>query len=225
MSEVKYQLETIADKLSLVINDSSFTPLTIDFLAGKASHRREYGGGRGQLIAKAVGLKKYKQPTVLDLTAGLGQDAFVLACLGCRVTMLERSDVMAALLRDALQRLFESDAAATLSLKLIHQDAQTYLQQLNEQPDIIYLDPMYPDTKNTAQPKKEMQVLRELIGDDEDAAQLLPLAQAKARYRVVVKRPRHGELLTSLTPDVVYAGKSSRYDVYINHSPSELDAV
>lgn len=215
MGDLLYSLEKINDKLSLVINGSRFKPLTIDFIEGKARHRREYGGGRGQLIAKAIGIKKRDHLSVLDLTAGLGHDAFVLACLGCHVTMVERSLIVAALLEDALRRLKEDSELLPLSLQLIQQDAFDYLQQLHSQPDVIYLDPMYPDSKNTAQPKKEMQILRELLGHDQDAAKLMPLALAKAKHRVVVKRPRHGERLIDRDPDVVYAGKSSRFDVYI----------
>lgn len=215
MTTLEYKLEPIDGKLALIVKDSSFKPMIIDFLEGKARHRRDFGGGRGQLIAKAIGIKKRDHLTVLDLTAGLGQDAFVLACLGCQVTMVERSKPIAALLADALQRLYEATDSAELSLQLAEQDASDYLQQLQYQPDVIYLDPMYPDTKNTAQPKKEMQILRELIGDDQDAAQLLLLALDKAKYRVVVKRPRHGDRLIEREPDVVYQGKSSRFDVYL----------
>ena len=215
MNNLSYSLKKINDKLSLVTGDSRFKPLAIDFVEGKARHRREYGGGRGQLIAKAIGIKKIDHPTVLDLTAGLGQDAFVLACLECQVTMIERSPIVAALLEDALRRLNADTELEQLSLQLIQQDALDYLRKLQCQPDVIYLDPMYPDSKNTAQPKKEMQVLRELVGDDEDAQQLFTLALTKAKHRVVVKRPRHGDRLVEREPDVVYRGKSSRFDVYM----------
>lgn len=216
--QVRYCLTRREGQLMLVIGDSRFKPVSINFLEGKTHHRRQFGGGRGQLIAKAIGLRKLEKPTVLDLTAGMGQDAFVLACLGCRVTMLERSPTMAALLDDALRRLFLSDQSHDLQFKLMHKDARDYLQQLTSIPDIIYLDPMYPDSKNSAAPKKEMRVLRALVGDDLDAAQLFELALSKARCRVVIKRPRLGEQLVDRRPDVVFAGKSSRFDVYLTKS-------
>ncbi len=206
----------IDHKLCLCNEGARHKPLCVDFLTGKNWHRRQFGGGRGQLIAKAVGLKKLEQPTVLDLTAGFGQDAFVLACLGCRVLMLERSNEMAALLQDGLARLYASGEMTDTALSLIHIDAARYLQQLTEFPDVIYLDPMYPDTKNTALAKKEMQALRELVGDDIDAQALCLQALDKARYRVVVKRPRHGDPLLDRPADVVFKGQSSRFDVYLN---------
>ena len=76
----------------------------MDFVEGAVAHRRKFGGGRGQSIAKAVGLKSGAMPTVVDATAGLGRDAFVLASLGCKVTLIERSPVVAALLQDGLAR-------------------------------------------------------------------------------------------------------------------------
>jgi 16S rRNA (guanine1516-N2)-methyltransferase len=212
----EYALKRIEGKLSLVTNDKRFKPLVIDFLEGKTRHRREYGGGRGQLIAKAIGIKKIDNPTVLDLSAGMGQDAFVLAYLGCRVTMLERSPIIAALLEDALDRLYRNSDQQELSIQLVKADASDYLDQLSGQPDVIYFDPMYPDTKNTALPKKEMRLLREIAGDDPDASSIFTKALTKAKHRVVIKRPRLGDLIFDQEPDVVFEGKSSRFDVYIS---------
>src|SRR5690554_1818824 len=80
-------------------------PVRAEFVAGKMGYRREHGGGTGQLVARAVGLHKTRARLhVLDATAGLGQDAFVLAGLGCQVTMLERNSVIHALLADGLSR-------------------------------------------------------------------------------------------------------------------------
>ena len=81
--------------------------IRVDFVTGASAHRRKFGGGKGQAIAKAVGLNKGATPHVLDATAGLGRDAFVLAALGCKVTMHERHPVVAALLYDGLQRAYQ----------------------------------------------------------------------------------------------------------------------
>ena len=45
-------------------------PVSASFLSGRAEHRRKFGGGKGQMIAKAVGLSNGVLPTVLDATAG-----------------------------------------------------------------------------------------------------------------------------------------------------------
>lgn len=63
-------------------------PVRVDFVEGGAAHRRLYGGGSGQMIAKAVGIAQGVRPRVLDATAGLGKDAFVLASLGCEMSLI-----------------------------------------------------------------------------------------------------------------------------------------
>ena len=208
-------LQFIDGRLSLVWPDHRIKPLCVDFLSGSVRHRREFGGGRGQLIAKAIGLKKYPNPTVLDLSAGFGQDGFVLACLGCQVTLIERCNPMWALLNDGLERLYQAEPDKRSQLQLVHTDAVTYLNTLESTVDMIYFDPMYPETGNSAISKKTMQVLRELAGDDADASEVLELARAKAKHRIVVKRPKQGELLGGLKPDFQIVGKSSRFDVYL----------
>src|SRR3990167_4864589 len=107
-------------------------PIYVDFLAGKLAHRRQFGGGRGQLIAKAVGLPIKKHLAIIDATAGLGSDAFVLATLGCTVTMVERSPIIAALLKDGMERAQQADWFRALSLTLVIDDALHYLSQLKK---------------------------------------------------------------------------------------------
>ncbi|WP_192844273.1 class I SAM-dependent methyltransferase, partial [Rodentibacter caecimuris] len=66
----------------------------VDFVGGAMAHRRKFGGGRGEAVAKAVGIKGNELPTVIDATAGLGRDAFVLAAIGCQVRLVERHPVV-----------------------------------------------------------------------------------------------------------------------------------
>lgn len=191
-------------------------PVSIDFISGKAAHRRKYGGGKGQLLAKAIGLGSLKSPHVLDLTAGLGQDAFVMACLGCTVHMLERSPIIAALVQDALDRAAKDPDFINLKLQLTVTDSQQYLEQLLPEnfPEVIYIDPMFPTRTKSALVKKEMRVLRTIVGEDPDAEILLTLSRKIAQKRIVVKRPRLAPHLDNQKPDMIYSGQSSRFDVY-----------
>lgn len=198
------------------------TSIYVDFLEGKTNHRRLQGGGKGQDIAKAVGLNKIQDPVVLDLTAGMGGDAFVLATLGCQVTMNERNPVVHALLDDALSRanLSADHELHTIldRLLLTHSDASDLLNNLNENdlPDVIYLDPMFPERSKSAQVKKEMQFFHDIVGEDVDSEALLLASLNKAKKRIVVKRPRLAEKLTEeIEPAFVISGKSTRYDVYL----------
>lgn len=189
-------------------------------LTGGAGHeRRQRAGGQSELLGRAVGARHGRRPTVVDATAGFGGDAAVLAAIGCQVTMLERSPVIAALLRDGLERaLHTGETDSPLQrLTLIEADAATWLAQLptGDFPSVVYLDPMYPETGKTARARKEMQVLQSLLGHDPHPAALLDAALNTARNRVVVKRPRKAPALDGREPSHVIAGKSTRFDVYM----------
>lgn len=196
---------------------SSKPKLVVDFLSGAVDHRRKYGGGKNQLIAKAVGLRASFKPVVLDVTAGLGRDGFVLATLGCDVTLCERSFEVYALLQEAMTRAAKEAWFSALKFKLIHADAIDYLKKIDGQPDVIYIDPMYPPKEKSALPKKEMILLREMVGDDLDAERLFQVARSVAKKRIVVKRARHAPNISQDEPDLVFEGKSSRFDVYLCH--------
>lgn len=195
------------------------TDIRCDFISGELRHRRLYGGGKNQMILKATGLNKHK-PSIMDLTAGLGRDSYVLATAGARVTMFERQPVVAALLADGLRRLRsagdEQELAIAQRLSLHKGDSLNCLPALAEREaaDVIYLDPMFPERGKAAKVKKSMAFFHHLVGNDDDSAALLPLALATARYRVVVKRPRHAPPLADLKPSLCFEGKSTRFDVY-----------
>ena len=193
-------------------------PVRAEFVTGKMGYRREHGGGAGQLVAKAVGLQKTRAALhIVDATAGLGQDAFVLASLGCTVTLFERNPVIHALLADGLARAaLNVDCAAIVErMRLLEGSSIEWLARPGtEAADVVYLDPMFPHRDKSALVKKEMQVFRTIVGDDEDSAQLLAAALERARYRVVVKRPRKASAIEGAEPTPRIEGKSSRYDVY-----------
>jgi len=195
-------------------------PVRVDFVAGAAAHRRQFGGGSGQLIAKAVGIQPGVRPTVLDATAGLGRDAFVLATLGCDVTLIERHPLIAALLEDGLSRA-RSDAAVgpiVARMRLLLGNAiglmRAWESEESEAPQVIYLDPMFPHRDKSALVKKEMRLFRPLVGDDDDAPALLEAALALASHRVVVKRPRKAPAVGGQAPGYALEGNSSRFDIY-----------
>lgn len=130
---------------------------------------------------------------------GLGRDAFVLACLGCRVRMFERHPVVAALLEDGLRRAYadpELGPWLATRLTLHHGSSLSALAQLHSAPDVVYLDPMFPHRQKSALVKKEMRVFQLLVGADEDADGLL--APALALRRVVVKRPDYAPRLAGV---------------------------
>ncbi|UXY16883.1 class I SAM-dependent methyltransferase [Chitiniphilus purpureus] len=214
-----HYLMWIEDRLNLCqVGDKA--RVAVDFVGGAQAHRRRFGGGLGQPVARAVGLKPGHAPSVLDATAGLARDAFVLATLGCEVTLLERSPVACALVDDGLARAARAEQTAGIAarMRLIQADALQWLCDTQAQWAVLYLDPMFPEPDKRAKSKKEMAAFQALIGGDADADGLLEPARLLATRRVVVKRPRHAPWLAGQEPAYCYEGDSTRFDVYLPRS-------
>lgn len=193
------------------------TELRVDFVNGPVAHRLRFGGGRGQDIAKAMGLRAGKTPTIVDATAGLGRDSFLLASLGAQVTMIERSAKMHALLADGMARAAQEggDFADIIGrMTLLHGDAKDVLPTLDC--EAVLIDPMHPPRKNSALVKLELRQVREIVGTDGDAADLVKAALRHARQRVVLKWPAKADPIAGIKPcSHQIRGKSTRYDVFM----------
>ncbi|WP_319557293.1 class I SAM-dependent methyltransferase [Thiomicrorhabdus sp.] len=204
----------------LELNDGGKSPISIDFLAGKKAHRRQFGGGKGQPLVRAMGQLENTLPNVVDATAGMGGDSYVLASQGFEVTLIERSQAVAALLFDALQRARLSEDSEILQtlqhMRLVHSDSAQYLRQTADQVDVVYMDPMYPHKKKKAAVKKEMAMLQKMLGADTDSENLLDAALHKATYRVVVKRPKGADPVfhPTIQPSTNISSPNTRYDIY-----------
>ncbi|MGV3345240.1 16S rRNA (guanine(1516)-N(2))-methyltransferase RsmJ [Enterobacteriaceae bacterium LUAb1] len=191
--------------------------IRVDFVTGAMAHRRRFGGGRGEAVVKAIGVKGDYLPSVVDATAGLGRDAFVLAAVGCRVQMLERHPVVAALLDDGLIRGYQDPEIGCWlreRLSLLHASSLETLTLLTEKPDVVYLDPMYPHKQKSALVKKEMRIFQALVGADTDADGLLLPARQIAHKRVVVKRPDYAPPLAEIATLNHIPTKNHRFDIY-----------
>ncbi len=200
------------------LDEPKLGAIFVDFVSGAMAYRRKFGGGRGEAVAKAVGIKKGELPTVIDATAGLGRDAFVLASLGCKVRLVERHPVVRLLLQDGLNRAYLDPEIGEIlqeNLQLLSIHHINELDQKSEFADVVYLDPMYPHKQKSALVKKEMRVFQHLVGADLDADSLLEPALKLARKRVVVKRPDYAENLANLTPHFEIKTKNHRFDVYV----------
>ena len=217
LADVAAWLELSAQGLQLTpLGKAAPGPIRVDFGSGELRHRRR--GGHNEAIGRAVGIGKRDRLRLVDGTAGLGRDSFVLADLGCEVCMFERSPVVFALLRDGLQRARAAadpwlrDTAASLSLR--RGDAREGLLAGELQADVVYLDPMFPQRRKAARAKKEMWIFHQLLGPDPAPAELLDAALAAASWRVVVKRPGRAPALAGPPPHHAIPGKTVRFDVY-----------
>ena len=171
-----------------------------------------------ELLVKAARIKGIspKDLTAVDATAGLGEDALLLAAAGFEVTLFERNPIIAALLRDALERAATDPALADIvgRMNLVEGESTTALATLGFQPDVVLLDPMFPAKGKDAAVKKKLQMLQKLERpcDDEDA--LIEAAFAAQPRKVVVKRPVKGPHLASRKPSYTLSGKAIRFDCY-----------
>ncbi len=218
-AEFNYLLVITPDYLGLQKTGEKFHPLYVDFLSGKMIYRYQHASLKREALARALGLKGNTTPKIIDATGGLGRDSFILACLGFNVQILERSPIIFALLQDGIARAAKDNTMATIikRLHIIQENAIFWLPSLtsNERPDMIYLDPMFPERTKSALVKKEMRIFHDIVGDDLDADRLLTTALSCATQRVVVKRPRYAKSLSNIAPSFTLAGSSSRFDVYI----------
>ena len=166
-------------------------------------------------LVRAVKIKGIAEPLVVDATAGLGEDAFLLAAAGCRVLLFERDPVIAALLRDALERAKADPETAPIAshLTLRPEDSIPVLPTLS--PDVVLLDPMFPERKKTALVKKKFQLIHLLEKPCEDERALLDAALAARPRRIVIKRPAKGPFLAGVKPSYSLDGSAVRFDCIV----------
>jgi 16S rRNA (guanine1516-N2)-methyltransferase len=192
-------------------------PPAIGFVQGAVRHRILVGAGRNEALLKAVGFSGGNIPSVIDATAGLGRDAFLLASRGAWVTLIERSPEVHRLLSEALDEAAGAGgllAEAVGRMTLLFGDARLILPTLAA--DVVLVDPMHPPRKNSALVKQDMRRLRELVGADEDSFELMEVALRVAARRVVLKWPLRADALPGLRkPSHQILGKSTRYDVFM----------
>lgn len=194
-------------------------PVTVAFGGPAMRHRRR--GGQNELLGRAVGVGRKALLTVLDATAGLGRDSFILADLGCRVRLCEREPVLVAMLSSALVRAAAGDdpwlAEVASRMELKPGDARQLAATALGDVDVIYLDPMFPPRDKSAAVKKEMALLQQLLSapcPQDDADQLLTWALGQSVARVVVKRSCRAPCLGRGRPSHQLRGRTVRYDIY-----------
>lgn len=217
-------LRRVADRLELCKPGDSSLPgsLRVDF--GTTTDRRHHPGR--ELLVQAAKVRIETEPLLVDATAGLGRDGFLLAAAGFRVVMIESNPVVAALLADGLEHArLRAELASTVGrIRLVVADAVDHLPNLEDHPHVIYLDPMFPPRTKSALVKQELRLLQLLDRHSTDPALLLQTALAVQPRKVVVKRPLKGPALSAWPPDYSLKGKAIRFDVYVGGGKKEQSA-
>jgi len=205
-----------ADGLSLCQATGPAMCMRAEFVGGVQGYRSARQRHQREAIVRACGITREHCPWVVDATAGLGRDAFVLATAGAHVSLLERSPVVHALLLDGLERAAAAGAGErTARMHPYAVDALDWLSGAADRPcpAVVYLDPMYAGRRRGAA-GKELALLQALLPGTTDESALLARARAAATERVVVKRHRHAAPLADQPPDYHLPGRSTRFDVY-----------
>lgn len=217
---------------NLAIVRADGVSLSVDFTQGKTRHRTKEAGAGASHLTRSLGLAAFRKrrgqfPTIVDGTGGWGQDAWAIASLGCRVTVIEKHPVVHALLACGLAIAALDGECAEIAerIALINADATRVMDTMLT--DVIYLDPMYPHRgRKKADSKKGMQILQALLGpsDEELSTSLLDTALSSVASRVVVKRPKGADALEATEPyggqRFVIESPNTRYDIYQNATPT-----
>lgn len=188
-----------------------------------------------EMLVKAARLKNYAgvgMPVLLDATAGMGEDSFILAASGFKVILYEYDVIIASLLEDALIRAAENHETAHIAARMelrigdsiaamkamnpdnkkVYEDAD--IQGANV--DVILLDPMFPARTKSAMVKKKFQLMQQLEKPCAEEEDILAAAIVAGPSKIVIKRPAKGPYLAGMKPDYSMDGKAIRYDCIIN---------
>ena len=186
-----------------------------DFATGRFGYRAARFG-QSEPLLRAVGSSRSRPLNIVDATGGLGHDGFLLAASGAQVTLIERSPVMFAELQRALADAQQNDDLAEIAARMtvLQGDSRELLRAIKA--DVFYVDPMHPERKKSALVKEPMRLLREVVGDDPDSAELIRIALQHSPGRVVVKWPAKAKLPDGLPqPSYELASRTTRYCVFV----------
>jgi len=214
--EGEMRIILLSDRMELWDQFSRRKGMRIDF---EGIDRRVGNGSLShkQPLAKAIGRSS---ETVVDATAGLGHDSFLMACMGWHVQAIERHPVISTLLIESVRAAMDHPEISTAieDRLIVHEgDALKILAGMeSDPPDVVYLDPMFQDVHGSALPRKPAQVLRRIVSPDdpEEERRLFESSMKIARQRVVVKRSDKAAPLVE-DVDTSFHGKIVRYDVYL----------
>ena len=171
-----------------------------------------------ELLVKAAKIKGHDGPLrAVDATAGLGQDALLLAAAGFETVLFEQNPVIAALLADSLERAagIPELEGAIARMHFVEGDSIAGLHQLAQPCDVVLLDPMFPERRKSASVKKKFQLLHFLEKPCTNEEDLVSAAIAAQPRKIVIKRPPKGPHLAGIKPAYSLTGKAVRYDCLV----------
>ena len=180
------------------------------------THRVTNGRLQHEMLVRAAKSDKIGRKAI-DATAGMGEDAFLLAAQGYEVTLYEQNPVIAALLKDALRRARKHPVLKDIAsrMKLEEGDSVSCMEKLMDPVDVIYLDPMFPKRQKSGLINKKLQLIQKLEPPCSEEKDLFDAAIKAGPSRIIVKRPLKSVCLDGREPSYILKGKAIRYDCYV----------
>ncbi len=213
LATVNLSLQQNAEGLTLTDGELS---IMVDFR--EMLPRLKQSNLQREMLVKAARIKGQPMPqTLIDATAGFGEDSLILAAAGFQVQLYEFDEVIAVLLKDGMERAMEIPELkeAVGRMKLVCGDSTEGMRKLDFKPDIVLLDPMFPARQKSALIKKKFQLIQRLESPCSTEEQLLDAAVAADPKRIVIKRPLKGPYLADRKPSYSLEGKAIRYDCFV----------
>ena len=179
-------------------------------------HRVTNGRLQHEMLVKAASSEKEGRKAI-DATAGMGEDAFLLAAQGYEVTLYEQNPVVAALLKDAIRRAKKNQILKDIAgrMKVVEADSVESMSKLLDPVDVIYLDPMFPARQKSSLINKKLQLIQKLEPPCSEETDLFDAAIRANPEKIIVKRPLKSKFLAGREPSYTLKGKAIRYDCYV----------
>ena len=231
IEQINKDLALISDESGLSLKSSDGLSLRGDF--STLLRRIKHDNLTHELIVKAARIKNFEEIRplkVLDATAGMGEDSFLLAACGFEVTLFEYDHIIAALLKDSIERAERDPKLAEIAgrMAVVEGDSIEYMRHIVRKAgidaadyvyDVILLDPMFPERQKSGLIKKKFQLLQQLESPCSDEKDMLEAAIGAAGHKVIIKRPAKGPYLAGVKPDYSIEGKAVRYDCITCQAP------
>lgn len=178
-------------------------------------HRVTNGRLQHEMLVRAAKSDKPGRKAI-DATAGMGEDAFLLAAQGYEVTLFEQNPVIAVLLKDALRRAKKHPVLKDIAsrMNLVQDNSVEGMSKLLDPVDVIYLDPMFPARQKSSLTNKKLQLIQKLEPPCSEETDLFDAAISASPSKIIVKRPLKSEFLAGRKPSYTLNGKAIRYDCY-----------
>ena len=206
-------------------SEPKWKPLEVDFLSSEWKSRVQRTWTSKELLRDALGAKHGDSFRIIDGTAGLWSDAFLCHIWGHRITAYEQHPLLAFMGNLAYEKFKNSEPDENEKFGSMQGRFSSFalkellLESQKEKIDILYLDPIYPEKKKVALNKKELRMVKKLVGhailDDPSLVNFVEACVPHVNRRIIVKRPIWSPELKRSSGSVrLVKGKTTRFDVF-----------